>query len=132
MNKIYLFIYLSICFISFQNQKQTISVYFNEESPEKFLSDEGQNLSFFEKIQQKNETIFIIQDEYFFLKKGQKKVCVASIEEIQFTSIEDVKKDIHKNKYIFKSEIYEKIYLYEVINKNKYIKHEVELLYFEK
>ena len=131
VNKIYLFIYLSIYLVTFQNQeKKVISVMFDIKSEKEFIY-EGKSIKFFAKTKQRRGVVYRIGDEYFFVDRGNEGVALSSIRGVKFSDLEDIKKDIENNKYLFKSDIYEKVYLYKKICDGKYIKYEAELLYFE-
>lgn len=131
MNKIYLFSYLFINLVTFQNQeKKVISVLFDIKSEKEFIY-EDKSIKFFAKTEYEEGVQYRIGDEYFFVDRGSKGVALSSIKDVKFSDLVDIKKDIENNKYVFKSDIYEKVYLYKKICDDKYIKYEAVLLYFE-
>lgn len=123
-----IFIYL----FSLQNQeKKVISVLFDIKSKKEFIY-ERKTIKFFEKLKQKRGVQYRIGDEYFFVKKGNNGIAFSSIKDVKLSDFEDIKKDIETDTvWGFKSDIYEKVYLYEKICDDKYIKYEAVLLYFE-
>ena len=98
---------------------------------EKEIIYEGKSIKFFAKTEYEEGVQYRTGDEYFFVDRGSKGVVLTSIKDVKFSDLEDIKKDIENNKYLFKSDIYEKVYLYEKVCDDKYIKYEAELLYFE-
>jgi uncharacterized protein YjhX (UPF0386 family) len=127
-----IFIYLFIYLFSLQNQeKKVISVLFDIKSKKEFIY-ERKTIKFFEKLKQKRGVQYRIGDEYFFVKKGNNGIAFSSIKDVKLSDFEDIKKDIETDTvWGFKSDIYEKVYLYEKICDDKYIKYEAVLLYFE-
>ena len=132
MNKIYLFIYVFTNIVTFQNQeKKVISVMFDINS-EKEIIYEGKSIKFFAKTEYEEGVQYRIGDEYFFVDGGSKGVALSSIKDVKLSDFKEIKKDIETDTiWGFKSDIYEKVYLYEKICDGKYIKYEAELMYFE-
>ena len=112
-------------------EKKEVSILFDINSEKEFLY-EGESFKFFQKTEWEEGVEYGIGDESFFVEKGSYRVELSSIKDVKLSDFKDIKKDIETDTiWGFKSDIYEKVYLYEKICDDKYIKHEAVLLYFE-
>ena len=112
-------------------EKKEVSILFDINSEKKFIY-EYNSIKFFAKTEYEEGVQYRIGDEYFFVDGVSKGVALSSIKDVKLSDFKEIKKDIETDTiWGFKSDIYEKVYLYEKICDDKYIKYEAVLLYFE-
>ena len=90
-------------------------------------------LPYYVKYDRGNTYEFSIKGESFAAaKEGIMDTCnIGVLDKIRISTIEELQKESNRNKWTFKSNVYNTIYLYEKISRNKIVKYKVRWMYVE-
>ncbi|QHI34983.1 hypothetical protein IMCC3317_03290 [Kordia antarctica] len=132
MKKLTLLLLLFSSFFSFaqKEKKETVYLLFDTTSKEKCIVEDGsgnsQNLNKFRKEYKEKSISFNICNEYFAYstKKKLKDTCsIKELDNIKFVDLKYIQDK--KSKNVMRYNPFEKIYLVEIISKEKIIKYDV-------